>query len=241
MKLAAIYNIWDSEELLIGSINQIREQVDEVIIVYQEYSNFKEYNPNLLPLLSTIDARLIKYTPDYVSGGTWNESVKRALGWKEAKRTGCTHFLFMDADEYYNTNDFLNAKQDIIDNDYDGTACRLYTYYKSTAYRVDPIENYYVPFICKIKEGQVIGGEWNVYCDPTRGISGVTNFYEFPQDKLMMHHLSYVRNDIGMKLRNSSAKANFRNIEGMIQRFNNWTFGEFAINFEQYNIIECRS
>ncbi len=46
MKLAAIYNVWDGVELLKHSIASIKQDVDLIIIVYQDISNFgEEFNP----------------------------------------------------------------------------------------------------------------------------------------------------------------------------------------------------
>ena len=54
--------------------------------------------------------------------------------------------------------------------------------------------------------------------------------YQFERQDIEMHHLSYVRRDIGSKLRNSSAKANFnRNIDKIVDHFNKWTFGQKAL------------
>ena len=46
MKLAAIYNVFDAEELLPYSIKSIRDVVDKVIVVYQKTSNMGEKHPN---------------------------------------------------------------------------------------------------------------------------------------------------------------------------------------------------
>jgi len=46
MKLAAIYNVWDGVELLHGSIECIKDHVNQIIIVWQNVSNIGEiYDP----------------------------------------------------------------------------------------------------------------------------------------------------------------------------------------------------
>ena len=46
MKLAAIYNVFDAEELLPYSIQSIKHMVDEIVIVYQTVSNCGNKHPN---------------------------------------------------------------------------------------------------------------------------------------------------------------------------------------------------
>ena len=232
MKLAAIYNVWDGEELFEQSLNSIKDHVDDVIIVWQEQSNFGEYYDPLYAIAGK--GHLHKYTPDLTESGQQNEINKRMIGIRLAAQRGNTHFLHIDCDEIYDPKQFAQAKEKA--KNYDVTACRLYTYYKEPCYRLTPIEDYWVPFICKIKKGMGIGNFFK-YCDPTRGVSsGYDSTYAFEQDELMMHHYSYIRNDIGRKLRNSSARGNFKDIAGMVERFNNWKEGDPLINFEGYEI-----
>jgi hypothetical protein len=246
MKLAAIYNTFDGEELLEGSIKQIYDLVDGVIIVYQTQSNFGE---NYIQLLSTLLAiqyrwpkvRLIEYTPDFTINGLTNEMLKRARGIDEAKELGCTHFLFLDNDEYYEPEQFSKAKLKIAVEGYDVTACRLYTYFKKPEYRLTPIENYWVPFICEIKENQKVGGKWFVYCDPTRGVRPFDKSYKFEEDELMMHHYSYVRKDIARKLRNSSARGNFKNIGEMVSGFESWEPGDELVWYKGHSVVEVNN
>ena len=55
MKLGVSYNLFDGEELLEGSIKQIRSEVDYISVVYQEVSNFGEScDKNLLIFFSSI-------------------------------------------------------------------------------------------------------------------------------------------------------------------------------------------
>jgi hypothetical protein len=117
---------------------------------------------------------------------------------------GCTHFMSMDCDEYYDRLEFALAMETA--EQYDGTACELYTYFKSPTLRLEKIEDYSVPLIHKI-DNQTHGSRYPVYCDPTRGLK-TSNFYMFKREEIMMHHFSWVRTDIHQKVRNSSAKKN---------------------------------
>ena len=53
-----------------------------------------------------------------------NEITKREIGRLKCMATGCTHFMTIDADEYYLGDQLKRAKEIIIENDYDATACR---------------------------------------------------------------------------------------------------------------------
>lgn len=208
MRLAAIYNVWDGDELLLGSIQQIYDHVDVIIIVYQLYSNFGErYNP-----ITGVDARwfehyklrMQEYIPIQGIGGASNERAKRNLGIKMAQELECTHFFHIDVDEYY--EDFKTAKQLYLDSGRNGSACKLYTYFKDPTLRFENPDNYYVPFIHKLTPETTSGmvREYPFYVDPTRRINE-TDVVELP---IFMHHFSWVRRDIMRKVRNSSAKFN---------------------------------
>jgi hypothetical protein len=205
MKLAAIYNVWDACELLPGSIKTIIDHVDEVIIVWQDVSNYGEmYNPmndiGFLGLLGKLSA--VKYDP-IVGAGMYNEKKKRNLGLDIAREKGCTHFLHMDCDEFY--EDFAKAKQLYIDSGKPGSVCSLYTYFKLPTLRFETKDGYFVPFIHELKpETQAGVRHYPFYVDPTRRINE-TEVVELP---VTMHHFSWIRKDIERKCRNSSAKEN---------------------------------
>ena len=58
MILGVSYNIFDGEEVLEGSIKQIRDQVDFISVVYQTKSNFgNTADSNLVPLLENLKSR----------------------------------------------------------------------------------------------------------------------------------------------------------------------------------------
>lgn len=244
MNLAAIYNTFDGEELLEGSIAQIIDEVDEVLIVYQLESNIGEHYPELLTKLAQIkerwpNVRLKKYVPDCSRQPSHNERQKRQIGLNWAMQLGCTHYLFLDNDEYYERQAFARAKQTIKQGKYDASACRLFTYYQKPTYRLAPIENYWVPFIGRLKPGLKAGGRFPILVDPTRGVKPIERCYLFAEGDLIMHHYSYVRRDIGRKLRNSSAARNFGNIPQLVRQFNNWQPGEPLINYQNHGIVEA--
>ena len=204
MKLAAIYNVWDGEELLPGSINSIRHHVDVIIIVYQKISNYgEEHDP--MAKFNMIDSKIVIefYRPNLKLSPQQNETAKRNIGIEIAQMSGCTHFLHMDCDEYY--ENFGIAKRMYELSGYSGSVVKLYTYFVQPIYRLTPIENYYVPFIHELHTDTKAGNvRYPFYVDPTRKINQ-KNIVELP---VYMHHFSYVRKNIMRKINNSTAKVN---------------------------------
>jgi hypothetical protein len=241
MTLAAIYNTFDGEELLAGSIDCIHNMCDVIVLVWQQKSNYGEEKWDIVYNLLKLKERfpkilLLPYKPDLSMSASQNELAKRQFGLRIAQSERCSHYLFIDNDEYYDPKQFEAAQQKIDKEGYDATACRLYTYYKEPTFRLKPMEDYWVPFICEVKKDQVIGQGFNVYADPTRGTKPVSNFHGFAVDELVMHHYSYVRKDIRCKLENSSARGNFKNIHELVRLFEKWQPGEKMINFEGYDV-----
>lgn len=233
IRLAAIYNVWDADYLLPFSIAQIRKHVDEIIVVYQNESNFGElYEP-------TIPSDLVKYlyAPNKSQSATWNETRKRNIGLGIAQDLGCTHFISMDCDEFYDSEEFLAYKTRAVV--FDSSACQMYTYYKYPHVRLSPIEPYYVPFISRIKPDTKLGvRDYPVQVDPTRSVSTCKEFYQI--DRPVMHHMSWVRKDIEQKLRNSSASIRWKSrIPEFVELFNNFEIAKKMAMFDQYHYVYC--
>jgi hypothetical protein len=238
MKLGVSYTIFDGEELLEGSINTIREHVDYISVVYQTVSNFgNESDVNLLPLLKELESKglideLHYYKPKVEKGGHYNEIRKRNIGLALSLYNNCTHHMSMDSDEYYDSSEFLKLKNDIIENDYDASFCKMLTYYKSWDYYLDPPEEYYVSLIYKINNSSeyVFGSYCPVLVDPTRVMNNIKHYVIYSRDDIQMHHGSYIRKDIRKKLENSSASVNFKNeIDDIVNYFNNWEYPNKAL------------
>lgn len=241
MQLIAIYSIFDGLEVLEGSIRQTYSECFKVILHYQTTSNFGEVDEDVENFIRMLALKykkinLYRFEPNLNAGGGINEKNKRMLSIEYARKLGASHFIFVDCDEYYLTNQFIKARNLILENNYDSSACRLFTYYKHPIYQLTPIENYYVPFIHSINLN--LSEEYSVYADPTR-ISKGKNFYEFKQDELMMYHFSWVRKDLGKKLRNSSANVNWRlKIPDMLEQFYNFRLGDEIIAYPGHSISQ---
>ena len=235
MRLGISYNLFDGEELLEGSIKQIRNQVDHVSVVYQTVSNFgNPCSKELIPLLERLKSEglideLFEYSPKINKGGHFNEIQKRNIGLALSQGAGCTHHMSMDSDEYYLSSEFENLKKIVIEGDYDSSYCQMQTYYKSWEYSLDPPETYYVSLIFKIKNDSnyVLMAPSPVLVDPTRRMAPSNKQIVLERKDIQMHHGSYIRNDIRTKLTNSSASVNFTNdIDKIVNHYNNWKYPE---------------
>ena len=245
MKLGVSYNIFDGEELLEGSIKQIRSEVDYISVVYQTVSNFgNPCNPGLISLLEKLKNdglidELYLYKPKTDKGGHYNEITKRNIGLYISQGVGCTHHMSMDSDEYYITSEFNNLKKIMIESDYDSSYCQMQTYYKTWEYTLDPPETYYVSLIFKINLNStyVFGSSSPVLVDPTRRMTPSNKWVVLERKDIQMHHGSYIRDNIRVKLNNSSSKTNSWNIEGVAdyyEKFNDGNRGLMIKPFEEY-------
>lgn len=259
MKLGVSYNLFDGEELLESSIKSIRGCVDYISVVYQRVSNFgQRCSDDIEDLLSHLQHnRLIDeiklYSPSNVQSnpayqGSINELTKRNIGLDMSRDKNCTHHLCMDTDEFYIEREFNDIKSLIYSSKFDASACKLQTYYKLPTMIIDPPEEYFVPFICKIYPNSKyqLGGPSPVLVDPTRRISTYNKFAKLGRTGIQMHHMSYVRKDIRKKLENSSAKNNFNGkIERFITHWENWTEGNKAllagVNSIYYNLLKVKN
>lgn len=235
MRLGISYNLFDGEELLEGSIKQIRKQVDYISVVYQTISNFgNPCNPNLVPLLEKLKSEglideLFEYSPKINKGGHSNEIQKRNIGLALSQGAGCTHHMSMDSDEYYITSEFENLKKLIEEGDYDSSFCQMQTYYKSWEYSLNPAEEYYVSLIFKVKSDSsyVLGAPAPVLVDPTRRMAPSNKPLTLTRNQIQMHHGSYIRDNVRTKLVNSSASTNFnKDIDRITNHYNNWKYPE---------------
>jgi hypothetical protein len=241
MKLGISYNVFsDSIELLKASIENLREVVDKVVVVTQKVSNFKEpCDPILIPYLEHLkDLKLIDeiilFEPNNFGHQFChkNETEKRNIGKNALYNLGCTHFLSMDSDEFYNKDSFNNAKKIVEENLYDTTYVKIQDYHVKPIYQIDNLANYYVPFIQSIFMNHQLGTVYPKYCDPTRVVQTWRTHAEID---CTMHHMTTVRIDLYNKYRNSSANINFSNIEATVNNLLNYVPES---NDPKVNIVE---
>lgn len=208
MKLAAIYNVWHDWDLLTHSVRNIRPLVDGVIIIASTHSNYGEYSP--IPDEFKNEELFLREPKFNIP--MHSETDKRNYGLQIAREKGYTHFLSIDADEFYQAEPFLKQKEK-FKNNLKGLVCLCQTYFGSPKLTIG-LDITLVPFIHELTP--TIQHEFNrnypfawingqIRIDPTRSLninSGVE------KTDLVMHHFSWVRKDYGLKIRNSSARKN---------------------------------
>jgi hypothetical protein len=262
VKLGLAYNLFDGEELMIDSLMNLSVQADYVCIVYQTTSNFNQKNIKLHELVNEYVAMglvndIYHFNPKMIydsnreiikSNGLNNEIEKRNIGLKLCKSNGCTHFLNLDCDEFYDMYEFINAKREIEKYDYDTSFCQMNTYYKRADLMVYPHESYYSPFIYKIKKDTQFSFEyWNnqypAKIDPTRRVkAGYSRI--FNRDELIMYHYAYVRRNINSKVFNTSSQVDFEEKQKVINHWNNFKNekdGALFIGGVKHNLVKTEN
>ena len=212
IRLAAIFNVWDDWSMLKYSVANIRPLVDGIIIVGSESSNYGEVS--IIPQ-EWWDAGLVYHKEPSLAHPMHAETYKRNYGLSIARDQGYTHFITMDADEFYDPVDFLIEKQRFIDNpDLAGLACGSQVYFGRPDLTIG-MDITRVPFIHKISPGlkhdfnRQYPFAWEngreIRIDPTRSFN-INSGIEW--SNIIMHHYSWVRKDYAKKIRNSTARAN---------------------------------
>lgn len=213
MNLVAIYNIWDGVEIFEHSYRNIRPLVDSVIIVWSRLSNNCQntgnYDPSKYP-----GAIHVNHEPSPAKTKQHNERDKRNEGLREAKRHSFTHFLMLDVDEFYDPEEFLFEKAKFDAKRKDellGLVCNVKTYFKRPDLTIGYDPSTRVPFIHKLMPSLHYGmnkrypfayDAGGARIDPTRQLN-IKRGVEWSD--ITMHHYSHVRNDIRVKIENSSA------------------------------------
>ncbi|NMC58690.1 MAG: hypothetical protein GYA51_04780 [Candidatus Methanofastidiosa archaeon] len=239
VKLGLTINAFDASELLDQLISEIRDQVDWVAAIYQKRSYWG--NPmsktdmdelNRLKSLGLID-ELIEFKPNFNKYSREQECEKRNQGIELAKQRGCSHVLNIDADEFYDKDQFREAKNYINQTGWGITYWSYVNYYKDFEhYLVYPFRPL-VPGIHSTFFKYTYNGPAPGPTDPTRRILNPSNLgtYVFPDEMIRMGHAAWIRRDIRKKLVNWSAKNHFPKelINKAVERWENWKEGETAI------------
>lgn len=233
MKLAACYTVFDGLEMLHGAMKSVAPFVDEFIILYQTVSNHGEVDNSVWDQLQFITSKFtnvhcVFYQTDLSLMDKLNELNKHNLGLKKAKELNCTHFFFAACDHYYLPYEFQKAKQ--ISQYCDLTLTGMFTYYKYPEWQLTPMEDYYMPFICKLyPHTEFVWGVWKLpyLVDPSVRINTTQKHYLFEESEIMLHHYSMVRTDLEKKFRNAAGSKRWGDkIDIFISEYNNYSLNE---------------
>lgn len=262
MKLGISYNLFDGEELLESSILSVRKEAYHINVIYQTTSYYgNKANDNLESHLKHLKEKgLIDEIYHYNKVFDQNdkhiyEIEKRNIGLDISRKAGCTHFLSMDVDEFYDSEQLKNAKYYILRNKICTSAVSIIEYLKEPTYKFvnsytftfthGDIYNFYVPFIMKIHhfKKQKHNRKWYpCLVDPSRALNNKEKFYLFPKQNIVMHHMSTIRKNLSDKYNNS----NFNNgtdeaVTSMIKEVQKdiieWDFEKYQIS-EKYSLFQ---
>jgi len=214
MKLASIINVWsDCVELLPHCIKNHLEFCDGVIVVWSQYSNHGVKNDAVLEYIlgNGKDSRVQFMQLEPVSGTPlMNETRKRNFGIENARLEGYTHFMIADTDEFWKTEEMNNEKKRFDNPELNGLTHPLKVYIKSPTLWC--LDHTLVPGILKMRKDSYVGNfkEFpfaydtigNAHIDPSRRPNYTTGI---EPSTVFMHHFSYVRKNIDLKIDNSSA------------------------------------
>lgn len=211
-KLISIVNAWDGTEFLPFLMDATLPHVEEIIIVYSNQSNFGDMIAHDFYEMEAF-AKAIQWEPNTGLPPHKNEAAKRNFGLKCAIERGATHIIMQDVDEFYDADEFERDKELIYRYDLNGLVCGLRVYVKEPTLWCH--DHTLVPFIQKVTPGLQFGSfktypfaydkKGEAHIDPTRR-TNQTKGIEWSD--ITMHHYSWVRQHIDMKINNSSAKKN---------------------------------
>ncbi len=261
MKLGVSYNLFDGEELLEASIKSIRKEADFISVIYQKESyRGQPASPTVESLLHKLKRKGL-IDEIYLYERNFNqhkdkhiyECEKRDIGLKLAKDNGCTHYLSMDVDEFYDAEQLHEAKSFILRHNIETSAVSIIEYLKKPIYKIlngytytgnyKGMYNFYCPFIMKINAGEQRHSNNHYPClvDPTRALNNDGNFYLFSVQNIVMHHMSTVRKNLEIKYNNSNLLAennkNQKKIKKLQQNILNWNFNDMKIN-DKYAVFD---
>lgn len=221
MILSAGYVVFDGLETLEGSIRSIRESVDLVLVSYQTVSwGGTKASGDLIPTLQDLKRKglvdeIMEFTnfrpsslvsPDDVILSKRFETIKRQSLLKRSLELGATHYLSMDADEFYVKEEFDRAKSIIEMERLQATAVKYINYITPTLHQ--GYSKFKVPFIYQIGPRSAHSGLQMCFgeIDPTRGLhdESYSRTKVFSADEITMHHMEMVRKDLGSKYVSSS-------------------------------------
>lgn len=184
---------------------------DGVIVMWSEKSNHGVSNLRMTEYAqNTIIPNVTFYQlePLLHHGLHVNERRKRNIGIEIARKHLYSHFILADADEFYEAKQVEWEKQR-FNKPIAGLVCGLKVYVKYPTLRTS--DHTLIPFIHKMTN-HIKCAENRYYpfaydnggphIDPTRRLN-LSNGVQWSE--VVMHHMSYVRKDINLKIENSSA------------------------------------
>lgn len=176
--------------------------MDFVVICYQEVSNTGRVKPFEWSHQYNEKYKFIKYETRQGISPKENERRKHQFMMDYAHQLGCTHAIMAATDHFYHRSQLDKAKEKAIK--YDVTFTAMYTYFKNPTWQLTPIEDYFMPFICKLPCKIINQVKYPLIVDPSCRVAFKT-WYLFGVHEVMLHHYSLVRKDLKEKFLNSAS------------------------------------
>lgn len=243
--------VYDDVCHLRNMIAEIRDLCDEIVVCLQNESYFGvPIEQKIVEYIGNIKEEgliddIIWFTPTQFH----EEEGPNAPRFVEADKRNfildflendskCSHSMVIDSDEFYDHDDFENAKKIINDSDdIKVSYCEYINYYRDYQHLMVWPFRCYVPFITESKyRFDFKNGSFDKPSDPTRRYridEPNSKYVIFNFKVIKMHHLSWIRQDINFKIDNWSSKKFFDHDKGlkqkMLDRYNNYKDGQNAI------------
>lgn len=239
MKTVLLYTYFNGFEQYLHSYKEMAHLFDEVVFCYQRISNTGNENKNLLEELHQLrGVHLLEYKTDLSINTKENERRKHSKMIDYAKKLNATHFVLSAVDHVYSAEHLelaLNANVDV-------TFTQMYTYYKHYNWRLEPIEDYFMPFVHKLYDNTTIVNrmDYPVLVDPSVRVNTMDSYKVFDIKECALHHYSMVRKDIINKFKNSASRGNWSNekLQVFIDEYNNAKIGDSITYFKGRKIVE---
>lgn len=246
MKLALLYTFWtgDNINMLVKSIKHHQEHIDKIVVCYQRMSNTGHYQ---LMMESKVkfsfaenNIEVVYFEPNLNFTTKENERNKHNEMIEVAKNFDCTHFILCAADHFYSDKVFEHGKHVMNTTNSDVILTKMRTYYKYFNWILDPIEDYYMPFITKLCHDTEITtcNKYPVLVDPSVKVSTTKIFY-IADENYLMDHFSMVRKDIKKKFANAASSIRWKpeQVKTFISEYENAELGNEISYFQNRKLI----
>jgi hypothetical protein len=243
MRLAALITVYNGLELLQKCVENLERQVDGVIICYQNVSNKGSFSPHVGAFCRSMGVDTVKFTPDLTIKTKENERLKHDFMLQYSKKHGFSHAILMATDHFYTDEQVYFSRKDVAANDWDVTATSMQTYYKRPTWRVDPMEDYYMPFIIALRPEtrcERVAG-FPFFTDPSVQVNTCQRSRMYAPDEVLLHHYSMIRVDIAEKFRNAAASIrwNPEQVSTFISEFEDANLGDPITYFKGRKLVEA--
>jgi len=169
---------------------------------------------------------VIEYNPNISVSRRKNEKKKRNIGFRLIKKMKCSHFMGMDADEFYRTHELEHAKKVISNGNFNLSTVKSFFHLKRPIYRALDTTN--VALIAEIGWLTKVGFPYY----PAENVDSTRKIFNFPirhkfftPNEIAMYHMNFVRGDFESKLKNTST-TDQTFLSKVQKEIENWRYGE---------------